>query len=180
MPERRHKTLTGETGATFSDCERYRYKLWRTWSDGPWLNFVMLNPSTADERTNDPTVERCQVRATKLGYGSLIVTNLFAWRSTNPKALKPLGQSAIGTENDAVIRKVAEMASMVICGWGNGGKLFGRSTQVVAMLRKHCPDKLHCLKLSGEGQPVHPLYQPYDLQPVRLGGLAACSVYAGG
>src|SRR6185436_19289757 len=84
-----------ESKATFSDCKRYRYRLLRRWAYGPnWtpayaprtIAFCMLNPSTADEQRNDPTVERCEVRARTWGYDALIVVNLFAYRSTDPSA----------------------------------------------------------------------------------------------
>jgi hypothetical protein len=71
-------------GAAFSACRRYRYRLWRMWDRRPHCCFVMLNPSTADELANDPTVERCERRARAWGYGGLEVANVFAWRSTDP------------------------------------------------------------------------------------------------
>ena len=76
------------SGAVFSECKRYRYSLWRVWNpDLPVCMFLMLNPSTADETTNDPTVERCQRRAVQMGYGGLHVGNIFAWRSTDPTGI---------------------------------------------------------------------------------------------
>ncbi len=39
---------------------RYRYLLWRTWDETcPRLLWVLLNPSKADEQTDDPTLRRC-------------------------------------------------------------------------------------------------------------------------
>jgi hypothetical protein len=78
-------------GATFSPCARYRYRLWRDWdATKPALTFVMLNPSTADEVTNDATIERCQRRAIEGGFGRLNVVNIFAYRSTDPDVLYSL------------------------------------------------------------------------------------------
>jgi hypothetical protein len=72
--------------AQYSDCERYRYMLTRTWyAEGHKALFIMLNPSTATEVQNDPTVERCEQRARTLGFGAFRVTNIFAWRDTDPK-----------------------------------------------------------------------------------------------
>lgn len=83
--------LFTETGATFSECRRYRYRLWRYWDRSkPPLCFLMLNPSTADDLSNDPTVERCQRRALAMGFGGLEVVNIFAFRSTDPAALYSL------------------------------------------------------------------------------------------
>jgi len=169
MITRRHETLTGETGAVFSACERYRFLLWRKWADGPTLNFAMLNPSTADEIDNDPTVERCRVRAIRAGYGRLIVTNLFAWRATDPKQLLAVDapiQPADTLHNDRAILEAAKEAELVVCGWGNHGVLLGRSATVLGTLRELMPDKLRCLALTSKGEPWHPLYLSFNLQPV--------------
>ena len=73
--------LFDQTGALFSPCKKYRYRLWREWSDEVPAVFVMLNPSTADEIVNDPTVERCERRARAMGFGGLRVANIFALRA---------------------------------------------------------------------------------------------------
>ncbi|MDG1677684.1 MAG: DUF1643 domain-containing protein, partial [Tateyamaria sp.] len=97
--------------ATYSECEKYRYSLTRIWNgSGKRVNFIMLNPSTATELQNDPTVERCERRARTLGYGSFAVTNIFAWRDTDPRAMKTASDH-IGPENDASIIKQAEWAN---------------------------------------------------------------------
>lgn len=80
-------SLFEQSGAAFSPCRRYRYRLWRTWGDAAPAVFVMLNPSTADEIENDPTVERCERRARAMGFGGLRVANIFSLRSTDPTAL---------------------------------------------------------------------------------------------
>lgn len=82
MIRREHEDTAGlRSGAIFSDCERYRYRLWREWEPAlPTLAFLLLNPSTADERVNDPTIERCQRRAVTWGYGRLEIVNLFPLR----------------------------------------------------------------------------------------------------
>ncbi|MHB1702544.1 MAG: DUF1643 domain-containing protein, partial [Acidobacteriaceae bacterium] len=123
------------TGATFSPCGKYRYTLWRTWdaSKSSCL-FLMLNPSTADEVDNDPTVERCQRRALAMGYGGLVVCNIFAYRSTDPDALYSL-DDPVGPGNDAAILEQASRAALVVCGWGKHGALHGRGEAVLAMLR---------------------------------------------
>ncbi|OZA02269.1 MAG: hypothetical protein B7Y02_16985, partial [Rhodobacterales bacterium 17-64-5] len=74
--------------AVYSECERYRYLLARVWGPGAKVMFVMLNPSTATEVQNDPTVERCERRARVLGFGAFCVTNIFAYRATDPKVMR--------------------------------------------------------------------------------------------
>jgi hypothetical protein len=152
------------TGADFSECRKYRYTLWRIWDKKPTLGFIMLNPSTADETVNDPTVERCERRARMWGYGGLFVTNIFALRSTDPKALYEC-EDPIGPDNDKAILTCARQAGMVVCAWGNHGKLLQRGAKVKQVLLDNGID-LHYLKLSATtGEPGHPLYLAMALQP---------------
>lgn len=151
-------SLCGDVAsATFSPCRQYRYTLTRTWStqDKPWM-FLMLNPSTADEVVNDPTVSRCQARAKSAGAGGLIVTNIFAWRSTDPQALYG-HQDPVGPDNDRAILEMATQAGRVICAWGNHGELAGRGEAVRTMLLgAGCTP--YVLALNKGGSPKHPLY----------------------
>jgi hypothetical protein len=72
-------------GADLSPDGVYRYSLSRSWDfRGGNLNIIMLNPSTADHEVDDPTITRCVERAKRLGFGGLVVTNLFAFRATYP------------------------------------------------------------------------------------------------
>lgn len=161
----------GTAGARFSPCGTYRYRLWREWADGGACCFVMLNPSTADEIANDPTVERCQRRARAWGYGRLDVVNLFALRSTDPRALYPSDErpagDVIGPENDAAIIEATSEARIVICGWGEHGRLDNRGLRVRRMLNRR-GIRLHALKLNASGEPAHPLYLPYSIKPVPM------------
>ena len=160
------RNLTNTAGAWFSSCERYRYLLWRRWGAGPACNFVMLNPSTADEVENDPTVERCERRAREWRYAGLYVTNIFAWRSTDPAYLKA-ALDPVGPENDTVLIDTAKASKLVICAWGSHGKLVGRSKIVRAIL-SGIP--LQALRISPKtGEPWHPLYLPYSLKPIPFG-----------
>lgn len=156
--------------AKFSDEDDpiYRYLLARFWVNSErYLNYILLNPSTATEQQDDPTVARCKTRAALLGYDGFIVTNLFALRSTNPKNLKKV-RDPIGPENNQTLVGVADDADMIICGWGQHGKLHGRSEEALAELKARYPRKLYALKISDDGTPWHPLYLPYDLEPFLL------------
>lgn len=162
-------SLLVRRGATFSPCRRYRYELWRRWDKTlPLYVALMLNPSTADEETNDPTVERQERRARAGGMGGLYVLNLFAYRSTDPRALYKLcdeGIDPIGPDNDATIRQVCLTPNaLVVCGWGKHGNLNGRGLDVSRMLR-NAGVRLHCLGINKDGTPVHPLYVPYSSLP---------------
>jgi hypothetical protein len=149
--------------AVYSDCEQYRYLLTRTWLPGPKALFVMLNPSTATEVQNDPTVERCERRARALRFGAFRVTNIFAYRATDPKVMRAEADP-VGPENDAAILQSLDWADQVICAWGNHGLHLDRGAKVHALLRAAKVPLLH-LGLTGQNQPKHPLYISYDQQP---------------
>jgi hypothetical protein len=154
--------------AEFSDCRKYRYRLDRVWDEAsPPLAFGMLNPSTADHERNDATIERCERRARSLGFGSLIVWNLFAFRATDPRSLKRQ-LDPIGPRNDDFIQSILTECRTrgggVIVGWGIYGQLFGRHLQVLEMARGLQVD-LMCLGITNSGQPKHPLYISYQKSP---------------
>lgn len=127
----------------------------------------MLNPSTADEVANDPTVERCERRARMWGYRRLIVTNLFAFRATDPRDMKA-AIDPVGAENDAAILAAAEVSDLVLCAWGTHGNHLRRADRVRALLDSQRV-RLKCLRMAKGGAPCHPLYLPYELEPIDYG-----------
>jgi len=155
-----------ESGASFSDCDLYRFTLWRSWGVGGYCNFLMLNPSTADAMNNDPTVERCERRARSMGFGGLIVTNLFAFRATDPRDMKA-HSDPIGERNDDAILESACQSRMIVCAWGEHGKFLNRSEAVMKLIRDKCDSKIHAIAVNNSGEPKHPLYCGYDLQPFK-------------
>lgn len=163
-----------DTDAQFSACGQYRYRLSRTWSNGPTVLWLMLNPSTADATANDPTVERCERRARASGYGRLLVANIFALRSTDPKGLYTHDEP-IGPDNDQAISDTAKQADLVVCGWGNHGALSGRGIDVMRSLESADLNP-HALRMTGAGQPNHPLYVPYAVEPRPITELLAEAV----
>jgi hypothetical protein len=153
-------------GAVFSDCEHYRYRLWRVWDNSkPKVCFAMLNPSVADENQLDPTVSRCQKRAQALGYGGFEVVNIFALRSTDPHALYDC-IDPLGSENFDAIAEAVIDCEVTICAWGSHGKLFNLGKFIHEWLTFFFPEKIRCFKLNSDRSPAHPLYLPYSLQPV--------------
>ena len=150
--------------AEISACGKYRYHLRREWDlDLPRVAFIMLNPSTADDKKDDPTIRRCIEFAKAWGYGGIDVVNLFAYRATNPKELKK-ASNPIGPDNDGNLLAVANMADKVICAWGTNGEMFGRSWRVIEKLRKEGVTPL-CLDKTKKGHPKHPLYLKGDVTP---------------
>lgn len=153
--------------AVFSEDRKYRYALSRVWDNrGKILVFCMLNPSTADEIVNDPTIERCQRRAKQMGFGALVVVNIFALRSTDPKALYE-EEDPYGPENMRIVLEMSKTADMVICGWGKHGALNNHGKFMLMRMRNH-GIKPHALKINKDGSPAHPLYIGYDVKPIPI------------
>lgn len=130
-----------------------------------FLQVVGLNPSTADETKDDNTVRRCLDYARQWGFGGLCMTNLFGFRSTDP-AIMIAEPEPVGPDNDRWLVQVAEQASMILCAWGTDGRHLGRSKAVLQLLREF---PLHCLTITQDGEPGHPLYLRKDLKPLRFG-----------
>jgi hypothetical protein len=154
------------SNAVYSRCEKYRYSLTRIWNEGlQKITFIMLNPSTATEIQNDPTVERCEQRARSLGYGSFRVCNIFAWRDTDPKKMK-LAYNPIGEFNDQVILESCLWADLILCAWGTHGNHLDRDQDLLSKIYITKKDLYH-LGLSKNGFPKHPLYISYAQKPLR-------------
>ena len=164
---RESRDLVMHAGAIFSDCERYRYLLWREWAPAlPTMTFCMLNPSTATHEVVDPTIQRCLNRASRSGFGRLEVVNLFAYRATEPWRLRHEADP-IGPENDEHIAASCARAALVICGWGNDRSVGTRGAETIAMLRA-AGIVPHALFLNQNGSPKHPLYVAAVEQPFRI------------
>lgn len=158
----------------FSEDRVYRYQLWREfageflWEGGNKMKdgfvlFIGLNPSTADETKDDPTIRRCIAFAKVWGYGALCMANLFAFRATKPKDMMA-ADDPIGSQNDQILINTAKEAGLVICAWGNGGNFIGRGILVCDMLRDE-GIQTHHLGLNSDWTPKHPLYLRKDTQP---------------
>ena len=158
-----------ESGCVFDQDRIYRYRLVREpWGEGPPCLFVMLNPSTADETKDDPTVRRCIGYARRWGHGQLAVCNAFALRSTDPFHLYEVADP-VGPENNRWIRETAEAVTRahgrVIAAWGLLGDLGYRDAAIRSLLRPVAD--LWCLRRSTRtGAPLHPLYLPGALEPI--------------
>lgn len=148
--------------AILSKCGRYRYLLSRRWKPGKTVLFVMLNPSTADGLTDDPTVRKCVGFADRLGHGAVLVVNLFAYRATDPADLAKAGWD-VGVETDDYIRMALSAADLVIFAWGAHAKLQQRRIAEIRVLVREAM----ALGFSADGSPRHPLMLSYStlLQP---------------
>lgn len=143
--------------AVLSADRKYRYVLWRNLGAGErdYVVFIGLNPSTADEEQDDPTIRRVKGFAKSWGYRWVAMLNLFAFRATKPadmfKELAP-----IGAENDYWLNKICTDAPLIIAALGTKGDHLGRASQVCRMF------SMCCLRTTKEGHPEHPLYMPAD------------------
>lgn len=152
--------------ALMSPCGLFRLSLTRTWNAAlPRLVFIMLNPSKADASVDDPTVRRCIGFAMALGYGSIEIVNLFAYRATNPIDLKRAGYP-VGEGNDAAILRAVSRAGGVICAWGANARALPRAAEVLELIELWCEPM--ALAWTADGVPKHPLYLPRGLQPAAL------------
>lgn len=143
------------SGATFSECKKYRYTLWRIWdTEKPLAMCIGLNPSKAGDNKNDPTIINLISVMIKLGYGGFYMTNLFAFISPKPEDLltceDPLG------DNDKVLMEVRKKCQNVIVCWGAFKQAAERIAQVLPMF----PDAL-CFGVNKNGTPFHPLALMY-------------------
>lgn len=164
--------------AEFSPCHQYRYMLRIRWNlSGQLLQFIGLNPSSANADVDDPTVRRCKDFARTWGYAGIEMTNLFPLVATDPTDMlfheKPLGEpvtapqfdvekcasGGITDRNDAELVTSAESSPLVVCCWGKIGRYKGRADKVTEMLMRFViPLKLQCLGYNEDGSPKHPLY----------------------
>ena len=167
------------SGAVFSgDDRRFRYALWRRWNNSPKnldaLLFIGLNPSTANVTKDDPTIRRLVNFAKSWGFGGLFVGNLFSIVSADPAVLF-LEPSSLkyqilasvelpGGPNDDALRRMRDLCSLVVVGWGEHGKFAGtRTAEVMALIG----EPVHCFKVNHSGEPTHPLYLPGNSKPIR-------------
>ena len=130
---RHHHRASFHASAAYSPCGAFRYSLSRRWGSAPAVAFIMLNPSTASEAQDDPTIARCAAIARALGAGGITVVNLFALRATDPRVLRDAPEP-VGPLNDAAILSACSGASRVICAWGTHGAHLGRDAQVASGL----------------------------------------------
>jgi hypothetical protein len=162
------------------DPDPYRYSLLRVWDPAlPSVLFLGMNPSTADARTNDPTIRRCLGFAAGWGFGSLVMCNLFAYRATDPAVMARDwlgGRDIVGPEHDLLLAHLARLACQVVVAWGSVSQhprvfqpaVRTRIGQVLQLLGAGVPPDpglpIVCLGRCADGQPRHPLYVKGDAE----------------
>ena len=166
--------LFDQSGARFSRCKRWRYKLWRYWTDDERLLVcVGLNPSTATETVDDPTIRRVTDYARRWGLGGIVMLNAFGYRSTDPKGMlaadDPVGPGNKDSFDETLGKLKGRPAPVVLCMWGAHGTHMDQDEEVMGWLR--WPDiQPVCLGVNANGTPKHPLYLPKDAEPFACYG----------
>lgn len=149
--------------ARMSKCGTYRYVLGRTWDVAlPAVLFICLNPSTAGAHEDDRTSRVCIGYAQLWGFGTLLIGNLFALRSTDPTQLRKV-VDPIGPQNNIHLVALHRKALLTVCAWGNLGSFLNRDSTILPTLRNP-----HCLVKLKSGRPGHPLYKDSALRPIPL------------
>lgn len=155
--------------ATFSDSREHRYELTREWdSHKPTIVWCGLNPSTADEMKDDPTIRREVGFSKDWGFGQYIKVNAYAWRATKPKDMfeaQANGADIVGAANDDNIRRLLGSAGMFVACWG--ANIDKRRSWELQTLMRNSLRTVHVLKLTKQGHPQHPLYMPADTKPFK-------------
>ena len=152
--------------AIISDDGLYRWILTRNWESGLGIVAVIgLNPSTADANIDDPTIRRTVNFAKMWNFRGLIMMNLFALRSTDPKLLK-VTEDPVGPRNEEMFSKILPRCNRIVCAWGVGGVLNGQDKKALQWVI-NSGHKPYVLRLTKAGHPSHPLYLPKDLYPVE-------------
>lgn len=146
-----------DSGAIFSPDRKYRYDLYRVWRKyGRRINFVGLNPSTANELIDDPTIRRCISFAKAWGYGEFHMLNLFAFVASDPRTLCWPNPDPVGPENDEYLKA---LHPEIVIAWGSWGKLHVGIESRANTVKRMLVDP-YCLGVNKDGEPKHPLYLP--------------------
>lgn len=150
-------------GAIIDNTGNYRYLLWREWdSTGDTVAFIMLNPSRADAKINDPTITRCIKFARSWGFSRLEVVNLFAYRTPHPSLLKQTVEP-VGKDNDKYILATVRRSDKVILAWGERGSWREQDLYTLRLIQNYT--HLYCLGMTKQSCPRHPLYLRSTTKP---------------
>ncbi|USA62991.1 DUF1643 domain-containing protein (plasmid) [Qipengyuania citrea] len=165
------RDLFRQKAAILSDCGLYRYRLERTYGEGPTVVVVMVNPSTADASQDDATIRRWNGFASRYGWGKIIVVNKFAFRSTDVGVLAN-AEDPIGPDNDFFLQDAFIAADLIVAAWGTLQKLHDmrlkkRHVKIRKLLQPY-DERVFCFGLTKDGQPRHPLMLSYASQLVRF------------
>lgn len=153
------------SGAVFAEDRTHRLYLWRRWNSNlPWIMLIGLNPSKADEMRNDPTVRRGIGFADKWGYGGFFMCNVYSLVTPDPKRLNTEPPLVMGV--DLAMRVIRRRCTKAVACWGSLiTKVSGWEDRVERVKQELAP--LHCIGVTKDGHPRHPLYLPGDSELIE-------------
>ena len=152
------KNLFEDNGAIFSDDRKYRFVLWRKWDKTkPMIMFIGLNPSTANENHDDPTIRRVVGFARKWGYGGVYMLNLFTYVSAYPAELTKCEDPLLMA--DHYLEVFCHKAELIVFAWGNFPEAVERSRRMQFLF-----PSARCFGKNKNVSPKHPLYLPGSAQ----------------
>lgn len=158
-----------EMDAAISTDKKYRWWLWRRWSDRPLVIWIMMNPSTADHTKNDPTIFKIIRYSTRWGYGAALILNVYAYRTSRQENLPEAFEARLGRHNrrwlNTIMRFAKRKKLKIVCAWG---AKHGEAGDFVRGLAKDLGVKLYCLRISKTGEPAHPRFLEESLDPIRM------------
>lgn len=155
---------TKARGANFSTDRNYRYLLWRVWDENlPKIMFIGLNPSTANETDDDPTIRRVMAMAKSWGYGGVYIANCWAYVTSDPKLLK-FNELSDRWNNDMLTVSAGECKDVVFA-WGSFKIVSetGRDKELIEMF-----PNAKALHINKNGSPKHPLYCKTDTKLISF------------
>lgn len=156
-----------DKGAIFSDCRTYRYVLWRKWDSRPCVMWIGLNPSTADETTDDATIRRCVGFSRRWGFGGIYMLNLYAFRATYPKDMVAAADP-VGPDNDLYLAEYREQAAFAVAAWGSLESRYRPrvrwQSRIASVL--NTVGLVQCLGLTQDRSPRHPSRLAYAVSLV--------------
>ena len=167
-------TLT--TQAIFNDDHTKRYLLCKVWDDSlPKVTVIMLAPSEASGVALDTTTQLCLNNASRLGYGSIAIVNLFA--TINDFDLKQ--QTGFGDpDNLNAIVEACQNCDQIVYAPGTGkskNKFFLNRQEEVLKALLPMEEKLSCLcneicntRLH---HPLSPAVRTWILSPLKISEL---------
>jgi hypothetical protein len=158
------------SGAFFSEDRLYRYALWRIWNgDLPKVMFIGLNPSTANESTDDPTIKRVISISKNLGFGGVYMLNVFPLVSAYPEVLLDYFETPFhdlsDDNNDCWLSDISKRCNEIVFAWGNF-KIVRERKRDSELLKRFPQAK--ALHINKNGSPKHPLYCKSDTQLVQF------------
>lgn len=181
MNQRSPIESTTNKAATLSKCGKMRWNLRRWWHEDSRVCWVMLNPSTADAEIDDPTLKRCMHFSKAWGYGGLIITNLYPYRSPSPPECRRWA-ARDHKYSDLLVRKqlirnqkevlaACQTSDIIVAAWGNQPWAAKWSVHMLTQIQKNTDKPIYCLGTTQNGNPKHPMARarhrvPNDQQPL--------------